>query len=173
MAKHDPQAAKTEAMAPPTFLHDDPATLDADQLEAAVRYHNWRYFERDDAVIPDQIYDQLAQRLRALRPDSAVLDALSGQIGATGEGERVAHREPMRSLAKCYDHGELVKWAADIEGELVASPKLDGAAVSIRYDGSGRFELAATRGDGRRGEPIGHNVARIPGVPAQLPAARG
>lgn len=154
----------------PSFADLPLADLDADQLEAVIRYHDHRYHALDDAEIPDQVYDALVRRLTALRPASSVLQAIGGGDGIT-DGERIEHRAPMLSLDKCYGFAELMEWAKDGTLVLRASPKIDGAAVSIRYDDSGRFELAATRGDGRRGEDIGRNVQRIPGVPAQLPAA--
>ncbi len=157
----------------------DPAAL-----EAAVLYHDHRYHDLDDAVIPDQVYDQLVEALRRVRPGSPVLQRIGGAQGdeaagavrgAPGDDDevaddgRVVHAVPMLSLGKCYDGAELRRWAGDWAGALVASPKVDGAAVSIRYDAHGALALAGTRGDGRRGEPISHNVARIPSVPNQLP----
>ena len=175
-----------------TLLGADP--LDPAALEAAVLYHDHRYHDLNDAVIPDQVYDQLVEALRRVRPESPALQRIGGGADAptnasgsadAGEGRdigdgastfddlddgRVVHNVPMLSLGKCYDAAELRRWAGDWAGALVASPKVDGAAVSIRYDTAGAFLLAGTRGDGRRGEPIGHNVMRIPSVPTQLPA---
>ncbi len=157
----------------PSFADAPPDALDADQLEAAVAWHDHAYHVRNEPEIPDQRFDALVERLRALRPGSAVLQRVGGGGAAdAGDGTgRIEHRAPMLSLGKCYGHDELLKWAEDPGLQLVASPKIDGAAVSIRYDAAGRFALAATRGDGRRGEDISHNVVRIPGVPAQLPPA--
>lgn len=164
---------------------------DATALEAAVLYHDHRYHDLDDAIIPDQVYDQLVEALRRVRPESAVLERIGGSRDAhvdavdtagdaddprdpadQGEADdgRVVHVVPMLSLGKCYDGAELRRWAGEWTGVLVASPKVDGAAVSIRYDSSGDLAVAGTRGDGRRGEPIGHNVVRIPSVPSRLPA---
>ncbi len=52
---------------------------------------------------------------------------------------------------------------------FVCELKIDGLAMSIRYEG-GRYVQAATRGDGRVGEDVTANVATIATVPAQLPA---
>ena len=51
--------------------------------------------------------------------------------------------------------------------ELACEPKLDGAAVSLVYR-NGILERGATRGDGRMGEDITHNVRTIPSIPLRL-----
>ena len=48
---------------------------------------------------------------------------------------------------------------------FVCELKIDGVAMSIRYEG-GRYVQAATRGDGRVGEDVTANVATIAAVPA-------
>jgi DNA ligase (NAD+) len=48
-----------------------------------------------------------------------------------------------------------------------AETKLDGVAVSLRYE-RGRLVRAATRGDGQTGEDITHNVRTIDAVPLRL-----
>lgn len=153
----------------PPYPDRDPLSLAAAELAEVVRFHNQAYFVDDAPLIPDQFYDRLVERLRELDPDSDVLQEI-GAGAAPGE-ERVVHATPMLSLGKCYGHDELLHWSREYAGSLVASPKIDGAACAIRYDLEGRFALAATRGDGRQGEPIGRNVIDIPDVPSTLPPA--
>lgn len=143
-------------------------SLNAAELAELIRYHNRAYFLDDAPVIPDQVYDQLVERLRRLRPSDPVL----AEVGAGVEGadDKVEHDTPMLSLAKCYDLPGLLHWAREQQGDLVATPKIDGAACALRYGRGGAFLLAATRGDGRRGEFISHNAMQIPNIPTQLPA---
>ncbi|MBL8990690.1 MAG: NAD-dependent DNA ligase LigA, partial [Phycisphaerae bacterium] len=51
--------------------------------------------------------------------------------------------------------------------ELVADAKIDGVAMSLRYEG-GRLVRALTRGDGTRGDDVTHNVRTIRSVPLVL-----
>jgi DNA ligase (NAD+) len=50
---------------------------------------------------------------------------------------------------------------------FVCEPKIDGLAMSIRYE-KGVYVRAATRGDGRVGEDVTANVATIESVPKKL-----
>ena len=55
----------------------------------------------------------------------------------------------------------------DEEIELTAEPKLDGLAISIRYE-KGELIYAATRGDGSTGENVTQNVRTMQSVPLRL-----
>jgi DNA ligase (NAD+) len=146
------------------------ASLTPDELAEVIRFHNERYWQADAPVIPDQDYDQLVERLRRSDPLHPALSEL-GAGAAPSTGDKVSHDPPMLSLGKCYSEQELHKWAKAYDGLLVASPKIDGAACSIRYSDEGRLLVAGTRGDGGRGENITHNVIGVPNVPTQLPSA--
>ena len=152
----------------PPHADRDPLTLGADELADVIRFHNQAYWVAGAAVIPDQVYDQLVERLRALNPDAAVLREIGPEPVA--DADKVEHDPPMLSLGKCYGADELASWANGWSGALIGSPKIDGAACAIRYDGEGRFSVAGTRGDGRRGENITRNVSALPDVPERLPA---
>ncbi|MDA8290776.1 MAG: NAD-dependent DNA ligase LigA, partial [Actinomycetota bacterium] len=56
---------------------------------------------------------------------------------------------------------------ADAVVRLVCEPKIDGLAVSLRYEG-GRLVRAATRGDGVTGEDVTANVRTIRSIPHEL-----
>lgn len=146
-----------------------------EDLEAAVRYHNWKYWVEATPEISDYEYDRLIETLRVRNPDSPVLDQVgeAGAVSADGErhelGDKVTHQRPMLSLDKCYSDEDLHKWYDKFEGGAVASPKIDGVACSLRYDASGRLELAATRGNGRVGELITNNIRHVEQVPEALP----
>lgn len=145
-----------------------------DELAAAVRFHNYRYFALDAPVLSDVEFDALTRRLRDLAPDHPALgeipDDAAPQDGArAAAGTKVVHDHPMLSLDKCYSEAELSKWADTIQGEIVASPKIDGVAASFRYDHRGALVLATTRGDGRRGEAFTEHAKHITDLPTRLP----
>jgi DNA ligase (NAD+) len=138
-------------------------------LEGQIRHHNALYWEKNKPEISDYAYDALVVELKALSPDSPVLVEMGGKAGALGEPYR--HAEPMLSLDKCYDEGELAQWAKSFEGRAVAMPKYDGIACALHYDKSGRLRVAATRGDGTTGDDITANARRIADIPTTLRAA--
>jgi DNA ligase (NAD+) len=159
----------------------DPAER-VEQLRAAIRHHNALYFEQDAPEIPDAEYDTLMRELRALEdefPDLLTVDSPSQRIGGAATFAPVRHSVQMMSLDNAFDFEELTAWGARLERrltavdqptevELVAELKIDGVAISLRYE-AGQLTQAATRGDGRVGEDVTANVRAIASVPKRLP----
>ena len=143
-------------------------TLSEAELEAAIVEHNRKYWELNAPEITDAEFDLLVRELTARNPDSPVLARVPS---STITGDKVRHGAPMLSLDKCYTAEELDKWFARFDGTAIATQKIDGLAVSLRYDGRGRLALAATRGDGETGELVTANMLVVGGVPAQVAAA--
>ncbi len=149
------------------------------ELRELVDYHNRRYHTLDDPEISDGDYDALARELRALEaehPEFADVDSPSRDVGGAVSSAftAVEHEIPMMSLDNAMDADELRAWADRVVKGLDGDPvtfvcelKFDGLAMSIRYE-DGRYERAATRGDGRTGEDVTANVATIGDVPDVL-----
>ena len=92
-------------------------------------------------ILKDHEFDSLAKKHNYKKVGHTVTDGVS-------------HHFPMRSLQKVFDLEDAPSWYSDPSWrEVVCSPKLDGAAVSILYV-NGRLELALTRGDGKVGKDI-------------------
>ena len=137
------------------------------------------YFERDAPLVPDADYDQALKRLEALErefPDLATPDSPTQRVGSAplSEFEAVEHRLPMLSLDNAFSaedmddfHRRVTERLGDGDVAYCCEPKLDGVAVSIVYE-HGAFVLAATRGDGTRGENITANVRTISNLPLTL-----
>lgn len=145
--------------------------LDADALEAEIRRHDDLYWVQDAPEIPDALYDAMVERLRALRPDSEVLDRVGpgdDVLEGTAPSKKVVHDHPMLSLDKCYTEDELLAWFDRFDGRALATHKIDGVAMSLRYGTDGQLELGATRGNGRIGEDITENCRRVGGIPESV-----
>ena len=151
-------------------------------LREQIRHHNHRYHVLDDPQIPDIEYDRLMRELQSLEQENPALvtpDSPTQRVGdAPKEGfATVEHRIPMLSLDNAFSADELADFnrralaRLDFDDneqlQFSAEPKLDGAAVSLVYEG-GVFVRGATRGDGARGEDITHNIRTIESVPLRL-----
>lgn len=150
------------------------AALTIPELEALLRYHNARYWQDNAPEISDPDYDRLVEALRRKAPESTALQAL----GPSQFGREVLHPQPMLSLEKAYELKDLAAFietpstkVRKVYGELVVSPKIDGVACSLRYADDGKLTVAATRGDGKRGEDITANARRIASIVTQLDEA--
>ena len=155
----------------------------AASLRAEISEHNRRYHELDDPTISDADYDDLVRELRAIEEEHPELITPDSPTQHVGGGvsttfDPVVHRVPMMSLDNAFDEEELRAWGDRLQRRLgqgdgpvavgyVCEPKIDGLAISIRYEG-GRFVQAATRGDGRTGEDVTANIATLKEVPARL-----
>ena len=143
-------------------------------LREQLEYHNYRYYVLDDPQVPDAEYDRLLRELEELEakyPELQDADSPTQRVGGfvARTFSEVVHAQPMRSLSNAFDQEEVeafdrrVRELVDLEDgevEYVAEPKLDGLAVSLRYE-KGWLIQAATRGDGRKGENITQNMRQV------------
>ena len=153
------------------------------QLRVQIAAHNEAYHGRDQPTVPDAVYDQLLRELAEIeqrRPDLLTEESPTQMVGSSPNEifAPVEHKVPMMSLDNAMDLEELQSWyervLKGIEGadscEFVCELKFDGLAVSIRYE-DGELVQAATRGNGRVGEDVTHNVLTIEGIPHRIPDA--
>ena len=130
---------------PTTGTPTNPTEIE--KLEKLVKYHNIKYFVDNNPEISDEEFDILTEQLRKLKPDSAVLYELVGEIGD------IKHTTPMLSLEKKYTYEDIKKWVTDINDEnYIVEPKYDGMAA--RYQNN----TLSTRGDGFYGENISERL---------------
>ena len=140
---------------------------------------NHRYYVLDDPAMPDAEYDRLLRELEALEaahPELASADSPTQRVGTTPSGTfaPVKHAVPMLSLGNAFTDDEVADFVRRIERKLERAdpvfsvePKLDGLAISLRYEG-GRFVQGATRGDGATGEDVTANLRTIKAIPLVL-----
>jgi len=140
------------------------------------------YHEKDELLMADADYDGLLRELQALEaahPELDSVDSPSHQVGGRPSARfaQVRHAVPMLSLSNAFSDEEVADFVRRIQERLQrqtllfsAEPKLDGLAVSLRYE-NGLLVQGATRGDGSTGEDVSANVRQIKGIPHQLKGA--
>ncbi|MBW8367288.1 MAG: NAD-dependent DNA ligase LigA [Arenimonas sp.] len=151
----------------------------AAQLRRLLDEANHRYHVLDDPAIPDAEYDALLRELQAIElahPDLASADSPTQRVGAgvlPGFAE-VVHEQPMLSLNNAFSDEEVAEFVQRIEKQLGVAepefsvePKLDGLAISLRYE-QGLFVRGATRGDGATGEDVTQNLRTLKAIPLRL-----
>ena len=148
-------------------------------LREQLRHHNYRYYVLDDPEVPDVEYDKLMRELQALekqRPDLVTPDSPTQRVGAAPVTafDEVRHAVPMLSLENAFEPQDVQEFDRRIrerlevkEVDYVAEPKLDGLAISLRYE-EGTLLRGATRGDGTTGEDVTQNVRTLKSIPLQL-----
>ena len=151
-----------------------------EELREQIRYHNRRYYVEDAPEISDAEYDALYSELEGLEaehPELVTPDSPTQRVGGEPlEGfEEVRHTVPMLSLSNARKTEELLEWDArvrrllgpDEEPRYVTELKIDGLAVSLRYE-NGRFVQGATRGNGTVGEDVTQNMRTVRAIPDRL-----
>ncbi|MDD5705043.1 MAG: NAD-dependent DNA ligase LigA [Kiritimatiellae bacterium] len=151
----------------------------AETLRREIARHDRLYYVEARPEIGDADYDALYRELEALErqhPEIATPDSPTRRVG--GEPltafDSVRHDPPMMSLDKVHTRGELMDFDAFLGRQLpgeqwsyVVEPKIDGVAVSLRYE-RGALTRAATRGNGEVGDDITANVRTIRAVPLHI-----
>ena len=150
------------------------------ELAAEIRQHDYNYHVLDMPTIGDSQYDFLMAELKRLESDHPELvdpNSPTQRVGGRPDSgfEEVIHQTPMLSLDNVFDLDGLRQFVERIKDRLdqtdaprlTAEPKLDGLALSIRYE-QGVLVLAATRGDGKTGENVTQNVRTIRSIPLTL-----
>ena len=146
------------------------------RLVEEVRRHDRLYYVEARPEISDAAYDRLYRELQDLEqthPDLIDKNSPTQKVGgAPLESFRtVRHAVPMQSLNNTYSEEELGEFldrvAKNLHGqsaEFAIEPKVDGMAVSVRYE-HGRLTQGLTRGDGEQGDDVTENLKTIRNLP--------
>src|SRR6202049_4451836 len=150
------------------------------ELKETLERYNYRYHALDDPEVPDAEYDRLMLELRALEtqyPQLLVPDSPTQRVGAAPVSAfgAVKHRVAMLSLDNAFSDQEVRDFDRRIHERLAeagpiryaAEPKLDGLAISARYE-NGVYAQGATRGDGETGEDVTQNMRTVKELPLKL-----
>ena len=156
----------------------NPATRAA-KLRQQLEDASYRYHVLDEPNIPDAEYDRLLRELdelEAAHPELLTPDSPTQRVGSAPSSKfaEVRHAIPMLSLGNAFSEGEVRDFVRRIEEKLdrptllfSAEPKLDGLAISLRYE-NGKFVQGATRGDGASGEDVTANLRTVKAIPLHL-----
>lgn len=151
-----------------------------EKLKNLIRRHNDLYHNQDKPEISDYDFDQLFNELLELEKNNSNLnlaDSPSVRVGgqAISQFQKVAHRQPMLSLANSYSVEDILDFDVRVKKilrtedavEYFAELKLDGLSMELVYE-NGFLIRAITRGDGTVGEDVTHNIKTIKSIPLQL-----
>ncbi|MGI5308903.1 NAD-dependent DNA ligase LigA [Rheinheimera sp. WS51] len=150
------------------------------QLRQTLEQYSYQYYVLDQPTVPDSEYDRLfsqLQKIEAEHPELITATSPTQRVGdkPLAKFSQVQHQLPMLSLDNAFDDESFFAFTKRIADSLdtnrdfsfCTEPKLDGLAVSIRYE-KGELVQAATRGDGNTGENITSNVKTIRAIPLRL-----
>jgi DNA ligase (NAD+) len=158
------------------------------ELRELLARANTAYYVDAAPFMSDQEFDTLLAELASLEaghPELFDPNSPTQRVGGKpleGEFESRAHRVPMKSIDNTYSIEDFRAWYArcvESLGEagdgglfaegpaLWADPKVDGLAISLRYE-KGELVEALTRGDGEKGDVVTANVRAIRAIPLKL-----
>jgi DNA ligase (NAD+) len=149
-------------------------------LSAELHRHNRLYYVEARPVISDKDFDGLLRELQEIEaqfPDLLTPDSPTQRVGGAAlEGfTQITHSVRMMSLDNTYSEEELTAFFARVQKglgreqvECVIEPKVDGVAISVRYE-DGMLKHGVTRGDGTTGDDVTNNLKTIKTLPLRLP----
>lgn len=149
------------------------------ELRTLLHEANLAYYEQAAPIMSDRDFDRRLEELETLEsrhPEVWDPDSPTRVVGGRPARafESIAHTVPMQSIDNTYTIDDVRAWHAKIVAslgtdapELSCDPKVDGVAVSLRYE-KGRLVQAITRGDGMRGDDVTAQAKRVRSIPVRL-----
>ena len=147
------------------------------QLRSLIDRYNHEYYVLNQSTVSDQEYDRLMGELSTLEaqfPQFADPLSPTQRVGGFVQDgfTKIRHQKAMLSLGNAYNQAEVFEFMDRVmatvgETEFTLELKIDGLAMSVRYD-QGFFTQAVTRGDGEVGEDVSANVKTIRSLPLKL-----
>lgn len=157
----------------------DSIAVQISELVTRLNDYSYAYHVKDEPKVSDAEYDLDYQALVALEKQSPELiqaDSPTQRVGEKPDSgfQTVAHTVPMLSLDNAFSDEQLDEFEQrlfKLIGTQAISyccePKLDGLAISLRYE-EGILVRGLTRGDGVAGEDITSNIKTIGSIPLKL-----
>jgi NAD-dependent DNA ligase len=124
------------------------------KLVKLLKYLSDAYYNTGDAIVSDEIFDLLKDKLKEIDPKNKYLKEVGAEVKIKLEQKKLPF--PMSSLEKIKpDTDALSKWMKKYKGNYIISDKLDGISAQLYINKNGLPELY-TRGDGLFGQDISH-----------------
>jgi DNA ligase (NAD+) len=154
------------------------ASLRVDELRALLNKANDAYYQDAAPLLSDRDFDARLNELAALEAeyDLQSPDSPTHRVGGSVSSKFavVTHPIPLLSLSNTYNEADVRDFDRRVRDLLghsdfsyVAELKIDGMALRLRYE-QGELKLAATRGDGEKGDDITANARTIGDIPLRL-----
>lgn len=149
------------------------------KLRDTIDQQRYRYHVLDTQDISDAAHDSLKHELFVLEqqfPDLITPTSPTQRVGGKSLDafKKITHRTPMLSMEDIFNREELDAWRErlgrlkpHVSFHYYTEVKMDGLAVSLHYH-NGIFMRGATRGDGKVGEDVTHNLKTIDAIPLHL-----
>jgi len=148
------------------------------ELVQELNEHAHRYYVQDAPSISDFEYDQKYQELKEFEARNPLLidpDSPTQRIGDKPiDGfKSFEHKRTLPSLGNVFSLDDITAFHTRVRKEITGhleytvEPKIDGLAVALHYE-NGRFKVGATRGNGKQGEDVTHNLKTINSLPMKL-----
>ena len=135
------------------------------------RLNAWtKKYDEGQPLVSDKEYDKNYFRLEELEKKTGCILSKSPTASipyeVKNELKKVEHNHPMLSLAKTKNIAEVKKFMGN-EKPCILMAKMDGLTCSLTYE-KGKLIRAETRGNGKVGEDVTHNIYAVKGVPLHL-----
>ncbi|OHA18052.1 MAG: hypothetical protein A2836_03630 [Candidatus Taylorbacteria bacterium RIFCSPHIGHO2_01_FULL_45_63] len=155
-----------------------------EKLRATIEHHRYDYHVLNREEISAEALDSLKDELVKLEteyPELVTPDSPTQRVAGEPLPEfvKVPHKVPQWSFNDAFTEEDIRNFDARTRRflagagikkdaiEYVAELKIDGLKVVLEYV-KGKLKTAATRGNGKIGEDVTHNVRTIDSVPLQL-----
>lgn len=149
------------------------------KLRLIIERANYEYYVLNAPTLSDTEYDCIFSEIKYIEkkyPNLITFNSPTKVIeGIFSKKSSLVHHDVlMLSLNNCYNIHDVIEFDKRIckvlkssNIEYLCELKFDGIAISVRYI-NGKFSLMTTRGDGKDGENITHNINLIPSIPLNL-----
>ena len=124
------------------------------------------YYNGENAIMSDKIFDELWDELTAIDPMNPILHKVGEDSGSIFR--KAPHILHMFSQQKCKEPGEFLDWVSKHKvPRYIVQHKLDGASIELQYV-NGSFVKAVTRGNGVIGDDVTQNFVNNQDVPKKV-----